>query len=86
VGGGFDGKSDHIIRGSLLCEPKRRKPDQVIIDDLVGLYRSTGLVARMHMHMYVPWVSRVGEKVKNKVSHTIGVYPDIGHILVCVYI
>jgi hypothetical protein len=70
VGGGSDGKPDHIIRGSLLCEPERRKPDQVIIDNLAGLYRSTGLVEHTHMHMYVPWVSRVAEKAKDKVSHT----------------
>jgi hypothetical protein len=59
-----------LLGGSLLCEPERRKPDQVIIDDLADLYRSMGLVARMHMHMHVPWVSRVGEKAKDKVSHT----------------
>jgi hypothetical protein len=82
VGGGSDGKLDHIIRGSLLCESEKRKPDQVIIDNLVGLYRSTGLVTRTHMHMYMP---RVRERAKDKVSHTY-VYPGIGHILVCIHV
>ena len=48
VGGWSDGKPDHIIRGSLLCEPEKRKPDQA------GLFKSTGLVTHTHMHMYVP--------------------------------
>jgi hypothetical protein len=67
MGGGSDGKVDHTIRVSLLCEPKKRKLDQVIIDDLASLYRSMGLVTRTHMHMYVP---QVRERAKDKVIHT----------------
>ena len=55
--GWADGKPDHIIRDSLLCEPEGRKPDQVIIDVLVGLLRSMGLATHMHMHMCVLGVS-----------------------------
>ena len=38
----FDGKPDHIIRVHYYVNLKE-KPNQVIINDLVGLYRSTGV-------------------------------------------
>jgi hypothetical protein len=81
MGGGSDGKVDHTIRVSLLCEPKKRKLDQVIIDDLASLYRSTRLVTRTHMHMYVP---QVRERAKDKVIHTY-VYIWVSDIFLYVY-
>ena len=54
----------------LLCEPEESKPDQVIMDDLAYLYRSIGLVAHTHMHMYVLRVSQVNERAEDKVRHT----------------
>ena len=44
--------------GSLLCEPKEWKPDQVIVNDPADFCRSRGLVTHTHMHMYVPGLAR----------------------------